>query len=126
MAYRVDKVTLRRLLLTRHNYRPSLRRLFREAGIPEQYRGNDVWPNGATTTIAAHLGLDPEVFAAPVTERGRPSLMQSKTCPKVLPLDPALRELIEQAAGNAGGQKPGAWALRVLREAAEVTLGGAR
>ena len=124
MAYRIDKTTLRRLLLTRHDYRPSIRRLFREAGIPEQYRGNEIWPNASTETVAAHLGLHPDTFASKVTERGRPTVLEAKSCPKALPLPDDLRQAIEQAAAACGGQRPGAWAMRVLREASEVTLGG--
>lgn len=121
MPYKVNKVTLRRLILVRHDYNPSVRRLFREIGMESKYKGTDVFSDIVAHNIANHLGVDVSVFAEQTGTRGRPKFERTNRCPARVPLDQELRTLVCKAATRAK-MKPGAWVLRILRESAEVTL----
>lgn len=122
MPYKVDKVTLRRLLMVKHDYQPSVRRVFREIGMESKYKGTEVWSDVVALAVADHLGVNVDVFAVRTGDRGRPRFEKAARCPAKIPIDPELRGLVAKAARKAG-TKPGAWVWKVLRESAIVTLG---
>lgn len=122
LPYKVDKITLRRLLMVKHDYKPSIRRVFREIGMESKYKGTEVWSDAVTAAVAKHLNIDPNVFSVRTGDRGRPRFERVSRCPVRIPLDPELRQMVAQAARNAG-MKPGAWAWKVLRESAVIQIG---
>lgn len=122
-SYKVDRRAVRRLLLAPHEFNPSIRRLYREAGVEASYRGGGVWTQEATEAIAKHLNVPVEAIAEPNGRPGRPSVAESKQCPKSLPLTDDMRELITRAAA-VSGRGAGDWAMGALRAAAAYALEG--
>lgn len=122
-SYKVDRTAVRRLILAAHNFNPSIRRLYREAGVENAYRGGGVWTGEATEAIAKYLGVPVEAIASPNGKQGRPSYAEMKNCPKLLPLSEDLRELISRAA-IATNRSAADWAMGALRAAAAYAAEG--
>lgn len=122
MPYKVDKVTLRRLLMVKHDYQPSVRRVFREIGMESKYKGTEIWSDAVAIAVAEHLGVDVNAFSVRTGDKGRPRFERAGRCPVKVPLEPELRNMITKAAKKAG-MKPGAWVWKVLRESAVIQIG---
>lgn len=115
----VDKIKLRRAIVERHEYQPSIRRLFKEAGIENRYHGGEKWSHEVMMTICAHLGIDPGQIGRRGLSQGRPPREYARLCPKVVRLPDDVRALVSRAVAREGELGAGEWVMNALRRAAE-------
>jgi hypothetical protein len=113
----VNKTEVRRRLMIPHDYKPSIKRLFRDAGIEDKYQGSPVWSHEITTAIASQLGCQPEDIASRGLKQGRPPRLRARMCPKTIHIPQELRDKITEALTRSPARGAGEWIFETLERA---------